>query len=95
MDRIIDFTDYVSGQHIVEDLGSPLVQTALLALFVVTILMKWKVIFTFLLMASLTILVIRVGFGGGASGVLEQAPVFLSGLGLVIAIAVYLFYVRR
>ncbi len=95
MERIIDFTDYISGQQIVEDLGSPLLQTALLALFIITILMKWKIIFTFLLMATLTILVIRVGFGAGSTGVLEQAPVFLSGLGLVIAIAVYLFYIRR
>lgn len=95
MDHIIDFTDYITGPHIVEDLSNPLVQTALLALFIITILMKWKIIFTFLLMASLTLLVIRVGFGGGTSGVLEQAPVFLSGLGLIIAIAVYLFYIRR
>jgi len=95
MDRLIDFTDYITSQQIVEDLSSPLVQTLLLALFIITILMKWKVIFTFLLMASLTLLVIRVGFGGGANGVLEQAPVFLSGLGIVIMIAVYLFYIRR
>ncbi|MFQ5457921.1 MAG: hypothetical protein ACE5FC_05660 [Myxococcota bacterium] len=95
MDLLADFTDYVSGSGLIEDLGNPWVQTAILALFIVSILGKYRVVFTVLIVLTFTLFVIRVGFGGEAIGVVEQAPVFLSGLGLVIIMAFYLFYVRR
>lgn len=95
MDRILDITDYLTGNKIVEDLANPWVQGLLLAIFVIVILKRWRALFTFLVMAVVVMVIIRVGFGGGATGVVEQAPVFLTGLGLTILVAVYLFYVRR
>ncbi|MDP3937892.1 MAG: hypothetical protein Q8R92_07125 [Deltaproteobacteria bacterium] len=95
MDRLIDITDYLTGSQLVEDLSNPWVQGAVLAIIVITILKRWRALFTFIVMTLVVVTIVRVGFGGGSTGVIEQAPVFLAGLGLSILVAVYLFYVRR
>lgn len=95
MDRVLDLTDYLTGDQIVEHLANPWVQGALLAIFVIVILKRWRALFTVMVMGMVVMTIIRVGFGGGTTGVIEQAPVFLAGLTLTILVAVYLFYVRR
>lgn len=95
MDRLIDITDYLTGNRIAEDLAHPWVQAVLLAIFVIVILKRWRNVFTLLMMATVVIAIVRVGFGSGSTGVIEQAPVFLAGLSISIFVAVYLFFVRR
>ncbi len=95
MNRLIDITDYLTGSQLVADLSNPWVQAVVLSIIVITILKRWRALFTFIVMTLVVVAIVRVGFGGGSTGVMEQAPVFLAGLSLSILVAVYLFYVRR